>query len=188
MILAKRPRSDAEPRTFGVANETKITKAFEWSYSYQVSLGFRCFIQVPRLRYVPRNCIGPKFWPQWRRILSILPALLCQLWQYRVWAGGKRFTARPPSWITGHWTNANAEGAGKNQSRQSYTCLVSTNCHSQLIWCIRTFNVFEKHFYILALQYSQMLFEFRIQQGTFVSDLEAYSSSPHIPNKSFAFY
>ena len=129
MILAKRPRSDAEPRTFGVCNETKITKAFEWSYSYQVSLGFRCFIQVPRLRYVPRNCIGPKFWPQWRRILSILPALLCQLWQYRVWAGGKRFTARPPSWITGHWTNAKVEGAGKNQSRQSYTCLVSTKCY-----------------------------------------------------------
>ena len=59
---------------------------------------------------------------------------------------------------------------------------------SQLIWGIRTSNVFEKHFYILALQYSQMLFEFRIQQGTFVSDGEAYSSSPHIPNKSFAFY
>ena len=100
MILAKRPRSDAEPRTFGVCNETKITKAFEWSYSYQVSLGFRCFIQVPRLRYVPRNCIGPKFWPQWRRILSILPALLCQLWQWNVLAGGKRFIAWLPSLFT----------------------------------------------------------------------------------------
>ena len=58
----------------------------------------------------------------------------------------------------------------------------------QLIWVICTFTVFQKYFYILAQRHFQILFEFRIQQVTFVSDGEAYSSSPHIPNKSFAFY
>ena len=35
----------------------------------------------------------------------------------------------PPPWFTCQRTSANVEGAGKNQSRQSCTCLVSTNCH-----------------------------------------------------------
>ena len=35
----------------------------------------------------------------------------------------------PPPWFTFQRTSANVEGAGKNQSRQSYTCLVSTNFH-----------------------------------------------------------
>ena len=82
----------------------------------------------------------------------------------------------------------NVEGAGLIQSRQSYTCLVSTNFIFQLIWVICTFTVFQKYFYILAQEHFQILFEFRNQQVTFVSDVETYSSSPHIPNKSFAFY
>ena len=94
----------------------------------------------------------------------------------------------PPPWFTCQRTSANVEGAGKNQSRQSYTCLLTTNCHFQLIWVICTFTVFQRYFSILLQQYSQILFEFRIEQGTFLSDEEAYSRSPHIPNKSFAFY
>ena len=78
------------------------------------------------LRFVLRNWIGPKSWPQWTKILVILPALLCQLSQQKVSAGGKRFSARPPCWFTWYRTSANVEGAGRNQSRQSYTCLVST--------------------------------------------------------------
>ena len=35
----------------------------------------------------------------------------------------------PPPWFTCQRTSANVEGAGKNQSRQSYTCLLTTNCH-----------------------------------------------------------
>ena len=58
----------------------------------------------------------------------------------------------------------------------------------QLIWVICTFTVLQKYFYILAQQNFQILFEFRMQESTFASDVEAYSSSPHIPNKSFAFY
>ena len=94
----------------------------------------------------------------------------------------------PPPWFTCQRTSANVEGAGKNQSRQSYTCLLTTNCHFPADYVICTFTVFQKYFYILAQRHFQILFEFRIQQVTFVSDGEAYSSSPHIPNKSFAFY
>ena len=59
-----------------------------------------------RLRFVPRECIGPKFLCLKTNILVILPALLCQLSQWAVSATGKRFTTRAPSWFTCQRTSA----------------------------------------------------------------------------------
>ena len=52
--------------------------------------------------------------------------------------------------------------------------------------CILT--LVQRCFCIMAQQHSQIFFEFRIQQDASMLGVKAYSSSPHIPNKSFAFY
>ena len=90
---------------------------------------FLCLIQVLWLRFVPRNCIGPKFCPLWTEILESCPPSCVSCHSKRFRREENVSPRGPPPWFTCQRTSANVEGAGKNQSRQSYTCLLTTNCH-----------------------------------------------------------
>ena len=83
----------------------------------------------------------------------------------------------------------NVEGAGQLHVYKRYTRLLSKNIH---------FNCFEYQLFCLLTSPKVLLHQGTAEltnliwnqdsSGCSLSDVETYSSSPHIPNKSFAFY
>ena len=77
-----------------------------------------------RLRFVPRECIGPKFWRLKTNICVTLPALLCQLSQWTVSVSRKRFTTRAPSCFTCQRTSAHLP---MKRALVSFTCIMGAH-------------------------------------------------------------
>ena len=103
-------------------------------------------------------------------------------------AGRKRSTTRPPGLFTDNCSRVNTEGVDQQHFR---VCLPDENLyltfHNMLLFH-PTFILCQAYRLSWQKKCSQILFECRIQQGIVLSDVKTYSSSPHIPHKSFAFY
>ena len=136
----------------------------------------------------PKKCLSSISCCQQAPSLTIPTCPLVSVSTVEGLAGRKRFTARPPVSFTDNCSRVNTEGVGQQHLR---VCLPDENLfftfhnmfllHSTFILC---------QAYLLSRQkeHSQIFYECRIQQPIVLSDVRAYSSSPHIPHKSFAFY
>ena len=89
LILAKRLRSDAHLGACWVSKETKITRAFEWTYFHWIIWALGCFIPMPWLRFIMIQIFGERLWPLWAHLPSIPPALWYHLSKLHenVWGG-----------------------------------------------------------------------------------------------------
>ena len=97
MILAKRPRSDAEPKTAGASQGTKITPQFELTVTY---LHFTILITYHSARvevYPNKKHLWGTITFSYEESITSPPALLCQFPKFDV---SRRQWKRFPAWPT----------------------------------------------------------------------------------------
>ena len=116
MILAKRPRSDAERGRAGSHKKSKITLDFATSYCYQGPGYLNVFFTNSQDGICYKRLYAQFL--EIHRFTTFLsqPALLCRFQELMNWRG-VRSTTRLPVWITQNYWRATTEGVDQQHCR-----------------------------------------------------------------------
>ena len=116
MILAKRPRSDAEHGRAGSHKESKITSDFATSYCYHCPGHLDVVLPTRRLGFVPTS-----FMLNFQGSIHSQPCYhnlpSCVGFQSWWFGGGESSTTRPPVSITQFYWRATTEGVDQQHCR-----------------------------------------------------------------------
>ena len=140
------------------------------------------------LRFVPKS-VGAQFLVVNRLpALPSQPALSCRFPQLRVWREENVSPCGRPAYSPTIAQESTQRALVSITLGFAFLMKILISHFIICCFCYPWFILCRAYLLSRQKEHSQILFECRIQQPIALSNVQAYSSSPHIPHKSFAFY